>query len=216
MFVVNRMTASPITLTAEATVADASELMRTHKFRRLPIVDNGKLVGIITDRDLREVSPSPATTLSIFEMNYLLAKMKVKDIMKKDVYTIASEATIEEAALLMYKQKIGGLVVVDTKQAVVGIITETDIFKTFVDVMGILNSKATRITIDVSDKVGLLSEITSIFKEMATNISSLVSYPLPDGRYELVIRAEVQDGKALKERLSVAGYPVTHMVQIVE
>lgn len=214
MFVSNRMTANPFTLTANATVADASETMRTHKFRRLPIVENGKLVGIITDRDLREVSPSPATTLSIFELNYLLAKMMVKDIMKKDVLTIQANATIEEAALLMYKNKIGGLVVVDDQDSVIGVITETDIFKTFVDVMGITQGKTTRITIDVTDKVGILCDITGIFKDLSMNISSLVSYPLEDGSYELVIRAQVNNSDALVEGLSSAGYPVKHITQI--
>lgn len=215
MFVSNRMTANPFTLTANATVADASEVMRTHKFRRLPIVENGKLVGIVTDRDLREVSPSPATTLSIFELNYLLAKMMVKDIMKKDVLTIQASSTIEEAALLMYKNKIGGLVVVDEQAAVIGVITETDIFKTFVDVMGITQGKTTRITIDVTDKVGILCDITGIFKELSMNISSLVSYPLADESYELVIRAQVDNSEVLVERLSAAGYPVKHITQIV-
>lgn len=215
MFVSNRMTANPFTLPASATVADASEVMRTHKFRRLPIVENGKLVGIVTDRDLREVSPSPATTLSIFELNYLLAKMMVKDIMKKDVLTIQANSTIEEAALLMYKNKIGGLVVVDEQAAVIGVITETDIFKTFVDVMGITQGKTTRITIDVSDKVGILCDITGIFKELGMNISSLVSYPLADESYELVIRAQVDNSELLVERLSAAGYPVRHITQII-
>ncbi|MDF2929755.1 CBS and ACT domain-containing protein [Anaerospora sp.] len=214
MFVSNRMTANPFTLTANATVADASETMRTHKFRRLPIVENGKLVGIITDRDLREVSPSPATTLSIFELNYLLAKMMVKDIMKKDVLTIQANSTIEEAALLMYKNKIGGLVVVDDQDSVIGVITETDIFKTFVDVMGITQGKTTRVTIDVTDKVGILCDITGIFKDLSMNISSLVSYPLEDGSYELVIRAQVNNSDALVEHLSSAGYPVKHITQI--
>lgn len=215
MFVSNRMTANPFTLPANATVADASEVMRTHKFRRLPIVENGKLVGIVTDRDLREVSPSPATTLSIFELNYLLAKMMVKDIMKKNVLTIQASSTIEEAALLMYKNKIGGLVVVDEQAAVIGVITETDIFKTFVDVMGITQGKTTRVTIDVTDKVGILCDITGIFKELGMNISSLVSYPLADESYELVIRAEVDNSEVLVERLAGAGYPVKHITQII-
>ena len=101
MFVAKRMTSSPQTIEPSATIADASELMRKNKIRRLPVVEKGKLVGIVTDRDLRSVSPSPATTLSIFELNYLLAKMQVKDIMHKDVVTIHLDATIEEAALSM-------------------------------------------------------------------------------------------------------------------
>lgn len=213
MFVANRMTANPVTIAANATVADASEIMRNNKFRRLPVVENGKLVGIVTDRDLREVSPSPATSLSIFELNYLLAKMMVKDIMKKKVITINADATIEEAALLMYKNKISGLVIVDENKAVVGVLTETDIFKTFVDAMGLASGK-TRITVDVADKVGVLYEITSAFAELGYSITSLVSYPLEDNTFELVIRADVQDVKQLTDKLNAVGYPVKHVAQI--
>ena len=141
MFVKTRMTPNPVTIHSTATIADASEIMRANKFRRLPIVDDGRLVGIVTDRDLREVSASPATTLSIFELNYLLAKMKVKDIMKRNVITISAEATIEEAALSMYEHRIGGLVVIDDTGGVAGVLTETDIFKSFVDIMGLAEGK---------------------------------------------------------------------------
>ena len=214
MFVAKRMSSNPITIKPNTTVADASEIMRTHKFRRLPVVDtNGKLVGIITDRDLREVSPSPATTLSIFELNYLLAKMQVKEIMKKEVVSIRDDATIEEAALLMHTHKIGGLVVVDATEKVLGIITETDIFKCFVDVMGLTEGKK-RLTIDVADNVGILHEITAVFKKHNVSISSLASYPLENGRKELVIRADVQNEAALVADLKAAGYPVQHIAQI--
>jgi len=213
MFVANRMTPNPVTITPATTVADASEIMRTNKFRRLPVVENGKVVGIVTDRDLTEVSPSPATTLSIFELNYLLAKMQVKDIMAKNIVTLNVNATIEEAALIMYNQKIGGLPVVDDNGAIVGIITETDIFKCIVDVMG-LPSGTTRITIDVSNKVGVLHEITEVFTEMGINISSLASYSLPDGTGEMVIRADIGNVKDLTAKLAAKGYPVRHVVKI--
>ena len=113
MFVAKRMTPNPKVIESTATIADASEMMRKYKIRRLPVVDDGRLVGIVTDRDLRSVSPSPATTLSIFELNYLLGKMQVKDILHKDVVTINVGATIEEAALTMSNHHIAGLVVVD-------------------------------------------------------------------------------------------------------
>ena len=214
MFVAKRMTANPVTITPKRTVADAFELMRSHKFRRLPVVDEqGKLLGIVTDRDLREVSPSPATALSIFELNYLLAKMQVKDIMKTAVITIREDATLEEAALLMYTHKFGGLVVVDAAEKVVGIITETDIFKSFVDVMGLTEGKK-RLTFVVDDHVGVIYDITSVFKKHGISIGSLVSYPLEDGRKELVIRTDLGDEKALSEDLAAAGYPVQHIVQI--
>jgi acetoin utilization protein AcuB len=216
MFVTNRMTPNPIVITSITTVADASEIMRKNRIRRLPVVDGGKLVGIITDRDLREVSPSSATTLSIFELNYLLAKMKVKDVMKRNVLTITADATIEEAALIMYKEKIGGLIVLDNNGKVCGVITETDIFKCFVDLMGLPQGK-TRITLDVTDKIGLLHKVTGVFKDMGINIGSLVSRRVGEGqeaKNELVIRADVENVEALTEKLAENGFPILHIAQI--
>ena len=213
MFVATRMAHNPVTITSTTSVADATHIMRTNKFRRLPVVDNGKLVGIVTDRDLREVSPSPATTLSIYELNYLLAKMLVKDVMKKQVLTILKDATIEEAALIMATNRIGGLVVVDQSGAVAGIITETDIFKCFVEVMGLENGK-TRITMDVTDKLGRLHEITGIFAELGINIGSLATYSRANGSFELVVRADVTETKELSARLEALGCPVTHIARI--
>lgn len=213
MFVEQKMTSNPITISSTATIADASELMRVHKFRRLPVVDNGKLVGLVTDRDLRTVSPSPATTLSIFELNYLLAKMRIKDVMQKKVITIKEGAAVEEAALLLYNHRIGGLVVVDDADKVTGIITETDIFKCFVDVMGLTEGKL-RMTLDVTDQIGVLHKITETFSKLSISISSLVIYTLPDGKKELVIRADVSDTTELSKRLEGLGYPIKHIVHI--
>ncbi|MDD4600402.1 MAG: CBS domain-containing protein [Negativicutes bacterium] len=213
MFVVNRMTPNPVTVNSTTTVADASEIMRRNKFRRLPVINIGSLVGIVTDRDLQEVSPSRATTLSIFELNYLLSKVQVKEVMTKNVITIRDNATIEEAALLMYSNKIGGLVVVDEKDSVVGIITETDIFKSFVDIMGLTSGK-TRITIKLHEnKVGMLNKITGIMTDMGININSMASYSI-DQEWELVIRADITDITALSEKLASIGYPITHVAQI--
>lgn len=212
MFVAKRMTPNPITVGPETSVMDAAELMHSKKIRRLPVVDKGVLVGIVTDRDLREVGPSPATSLSVHELNYLLAKMKVSEVMAKEVITVPVDAAIEEAALLMYNNKIGGIVVVDPDGKVVGLITETDIFKLFVDVMG-LPSGMTRITLDVTDQVGVLSDITAIFREQGINIKSLVTFST-DGRAELVIRADVADPTNLVEALKAKGYPVLHVVRI--
>lgn len=211
MFVAKRMTPNPTTIESTTTIADASELMRKRKFRRLPVVDNGRLVGIITDRDLRTVTPSPATTLSIFELNYLLAKMQVKDIMHKNVVTINVDATIEEAALVMSNHHIAGLVVMDG-DAVVGIITETDIFKSFVEIMGLKEGK-TRFTFKVSNQVGVLHDITRVFKELGINISSLATYPV-EGGAEMIIRFNAQNTDELAKRLTEIGYPPQHTVQI--
>ena len=211
MFVAKRMTPNPTTIESTTTIADASELMRKRNFRRLPVVDNGRLVGIITDRDLRTVTPSPATTLSIFELNYLLAKMQVKDIMHKNVVTINVDATIEEAALVMSNHHIAGLVVMDGA-AVVGIITETDIFKSFVEIMGLKEGK-TRFTFKVSNQVGVLHDITRVFKDLGINISSLATYPV-EGGAEMIIRFNAQNTDELAKRLTEIGYPPQHTVQI--
>ena len=213
MFVAKRMTPDPKIIEPSATIADASEMMRKYKIRRLPVVDKGRLVGIVTDRDLRSVSPSPATTLSIFELNYLLAKMQVKDIMHKDVVTIDVGATIEEAALAMSNHHIAGLVVVDAAGTVAGIITETDIFNSFVEIMGLKEGK-TRFTFRVTNQVGVLHDITSVFKDLGINISSLASYSTDDGGAEMVIRFNAQDTRELTERLTAIGYPPQHSVQI--
>ena len=212
MFVAKRMTPNPTTFESTMTIADASELMRKRNFRRLPVVDNGRLVGIVTDRDLRTVAPSPATTLSIFELNYLLAKMQVKDIMHKDVITIPVDATIEEAALIMSTRHIGGLVVVGENGSVVGVITETDIFNSFVEIMGLKEGKI-RFTFKVSNQVGVLHEISGVFKDLGINISSLATYPVEDGA-EMVIRFNAQDTVELEKRLTEIGYPPQHTVQI--
>ena len=212
MFVAKRMTPNPTTIESTTTIADASELMRKRKFRRLPVVDNGRLVGIVTDRDLRTVAPSPATTLSIFELNYLLAKMQVKDIMHKDVITITVDATIEEAALIMSTRHIGGLVVVGENGSVVGVITETDIFNSFVEIMGLKEGKI-RFTFKVSNQVGVLHDISGVFKDLGINISSLATYPVEDGA-EMVIRFNAQDTVELEKRLTEIGYPPQHTVQI--
>ena len=213
MFVKDQMTVNPVTVTSATTIADAAELMKKHRFRRLPVVDIGKLVGIVTDRDLRKASPSSATTLSVHEADYLLSKALIKDIMTKKVLSIGSEATIEEAALVMYNNRIGGVPVVDKHQDVVGIITETDIFKCLVDIMG-LPSGTTRVTIRVPDKAGVITEITGIYADLGINITSMASYTLPDGSGEEVIRGDVKDVEELTKRIEAKGYKVVHVAQI--
>ncbi len=125
------MTPNPITIDPKTTLPEAHKLMKECHIRRLPVVDHGRVVGILTLGDIREASPSDATSLSIFELNYLLAKLNVEKIMTRDPITIAPTATIREAAQLMLEHKIGGLPVVEDEK-LVGIITESDIFRVLV------------------------------------------------------------------------------------
>lgn len=213
MFVINRMTKNPMTVTADTKVDEVAHLMKKHNFRRLPVVENGKLVGFLSDSDIIRVSPSPATTLSRYEINSLLAKICVRDIMKKDVVSVNVDATIEEAALIMYKNKIGGMPVVSNMGAVVGVITETDIFKTFVDVMGLADGK-TRITLEVTDKIGVVKDIAEIFGQAGVSIDSLITCKKEDNKYEIVIRGDITNIDDIKAKLEAKGYKVIHTVKI--
>lgn len=213
MFVINRMTKNPMTVTADTKVDEVAHLMKKHNFRRLPVVDDGKLVGFLSDSDLMRVAPSSATTLSRYEINSLLAKICVRDIMKKDVVSVNVDATIEEAALIMYKNKIGGMPVVSNMGAVVGVITETGIFKTFVDVMGLADGK-TRITLEVTDKIGVVKDIAEIFGQAGVSIDSLITCKKEDNKYEIVIRGDITNIDDIKAKLEAKGYKVIHTVKI--
>ncbi len=136
MLVGERMTPRPITVNEETSLPEALELMRKEKIRRLPVLDkHGKLVGIVTELDLLRASPSPATTLSMYEIPYLLSKVKMRDIMTREVITVTEDTPIEEAARIMADNKIGGLPVMRDDK-LVGIITETDIFKLMLELFG--------------------------------------------------------------------------------
>ena len=134
MLVSDWMVADPVTVTPETKLFEAQKVMRDGGFRRLPVVSRGRLVGIVTDRDLREAAPSKATSLSVFELNYLLSRLTVQDVMKTAVLTISPDDPIEKAALLMNEHKISGLPVVDG-DSVVGILTITDLLQALVSLL---------------------------------------------------------------------------------
>ncbi|MCS6774642.1 MAG: CBS domain-containing protein [Anaerolineae bacterium] len=128
------MTANPVTISPNTSLADAHRLMKQKRVRRLPVVENGRLVGIVALSDILEAEPSGATTLSIYEINYLLAELKIEKIMKRNVITVTPDTPIREAAELMLTHKIGGLPVIQDGK-LVGIITESDIFRMIVRTM---------------------------------------------------------------------------------
>ncbi len=213
MFIYKRMTKNPVTINFDISIFDAMEVMRISKIRRLPVMKDGKLAGIVTDRDLQLAAPSPATTLSKYEANYLLTKLKVHEIMAKKLYTVKAGATIEEAALLMYKHKIGGLPVLDDEDNLVGIITETDIFKMLVDVMGLPEGK-TRVTISAPDRMGVLAEIGGIFKDSNINITSFVTVDAGDGSKELILRGDFDNVEQVQAALEAHGFKVIDITKI--
>lgn len=204
MLVRDRMTPGPVTITTKNTVADAFVLLRENKIRRLPVVDKGKLVGIMTDRDLREVSPSPATSLSIFEINYLLSKMTIdKAIKKQKLFTIGPDAYLEEAALLMRQNNIGALPVVAEGGRLVGIITESDIFDAFIEIMG-LDEPGTRLNLQVEDRPGALAKIMDTIFTNGGDVSHLAVFR---GGL-LVVQLRNKEAGRIVEGLVKQGLPV--------
>ena len=215
MFVAARMTKHPVSVTSDATIQQADRLMKKYKFHRMPVVDNGKLVGYFSDRDIMRVAPSPATTLSKFEIRSLLDKISVKDIMHDKVITVNEGATVEEAALIMYQNKVGGLPVISDVGALVGIITATDILKTFIEVMGLPGGGKTRLTLEVDNKVGVMADITKIFADKGINIDSFITCKQNNNRYELVVRLDELDASdEIKNLLESRGYKIVHSVNI--
>lgn len=126
------MSKEVVTITPDTTLPDVAAIMRQHNIRRLPVVKDGKLVGIVSQTDVHRARPSNATSLDIWELNYLLSKLKVEKIMTRNPYTVREDSTIKEAAQLMHDHKVGGLPVVDDNNHVIGIITESDIFRVLI------------------------------------------------------------------------------------
>jgi len=176
MLIHERMTRNPITIPPSMPVADALQLMRKKSIRRLPIVDpkSGKVVGIVTEKELLYASPSPATSLSIHEINYLLAKLTVDKIMSTDLITVTEDTPIEEAARIMVDHQIGGLLVMRGEE-LIGIITETDLFKTFIELFG-ARCEGVRLTIVVPERKGELYEISQAITEIGGNIVTLGTF----------------------------------------
>jgi len=171
MLVKRRMSSPVITVSETTPVMEALDMMRRHSIRRMPVVDKkGKMVGIISDKDLLNAGPSDATSLSVWEVNYLLAKLLVKEVMTKKVLTVAEDTPIEEAAYIMAENKIGGLPVVRSGE-IVGLITETDLFKIFLELMG-ARDEGVRVTALVPEKKGELAVLTRVIAEAGGNFVS--------------------------------------------
>ncbi len=210
MYVRNRMTKNPYTIAYDAPITDAVALLREKGLKRLPVVDGEKVVGILTQSDIHKVSPTKATSLSIFEINYLLSKLTVKDAMAKKAITVEVDSLLEEAAVIMRENRIGTLPVVDGGK-LVGIITESDIFDAFIDLLGFKDS-GSRITIEAKDVPGAMADIAEIFKSLQVNITHIAVFN-GQGFRDVVIRSEALDTAGLEKKLSEQGYKVKHVLK---
>jgi acetoin utilization protein AcuB len=176
MFVGERMSRPVISVSPDAPIHEVLAMFKKEHIRRAPVMKNGKLLGIVSERDLLNASPSSATTLSVWELNYLISKVTVKEVMSKKVITVDKDTPIEEAARIMADQKIGGLPVTSSGK-VVGIITETDLFKIFLELMG-ARQKALRVTATIPEQPGELAKVT---RAIANNGGDFISFGMFSG-----------------------------------
>lgn len=203
------MTKKVITIGEDQSVLELRELMANNNLRRIPVVDDIKrLKGIVTDGDVSRSSPSDASTLSKYEANYILGRLKVKDIMTKAVVTVNDTDGIEIVAYKLYNHKIGAVPVIDDNNKLCGIIADADVFKIFVDIMGYAQT-STKLTIDASDKVGVLADIANIFKNRGVNIISVLTREMGQGRSEILIRADLTNAMDIIEEIREAGFNIT-------
>lgn len=209
MYVKDQMTANPVCINEDVAISEAIDIMANNDFHRLPVVDeNNHLVGLITEGIISENSAGSATSLSIFELNYLLSKMKVKDIMVKNVETIDPDALLEKAAYKMRLKNIGCLVVMEN-DVVSGIITHNDIFDAFINLLG-YGHGGTRYVLNIpEDKTGVLADVSALFAANGASISNLAVYHNKRG-IEVVI---IADCDSMSDALSENGYNVVNVVK---
>lgn len=198
MLVKERMSHPVIFVEPDLAVQDAVQMMRRENIRRMPVVKDGKLVGIVSETDLLNASPSQATSLSIWELNYLLSKVTVNEVMSKDVITINGDIPIEEAARICADNKIGGLPVVDG-DSVMGIITETDLFRVFLELFG-ARDLGTRITVMMEDKPGVMAKVAGAIGDAGGNIIAAGTFSGEDQTSrEVVFKVTGLDEAKVKE-----------------
>ncbi|BAH80950.1 CBS domain-containing protein [Streptococcus dysgalactiae subsp. equisimilis] len=212
MSVKDYMTKEVISISPEESVAHAADLMRDKGLRRLPVIEKGQLVGLVTEGTMADASPSKATSLSIYEMNYLLNKTKIRDIMIRQVVTVEPDASLEDAIYEMMTYKVGVLPVVQNNQ-VVGIITDRDVFKAFLEVSG-YGVEGIRVVLLADNAVGVLAKIADCLSQENLNIRRTVVANRSNGK--TVIEMQLDGTTAsqwLSERLAAAGITVESVLK---
>jgi acetoin utilization protein AcuB len=175
MLIRDWMSREVTTVSRDTSMLKASKIFKDNDFRRLPVVDeDGKLIGIVTDRDIKDASPSKATTLDVHELYYLLSEIKIKDIMTSNPYTINIDDSLEKAAIRMLEKRVEGLPVVDDKNKVVGIITETDIFKALINITGAYQG-GIKIGLKISSLEGSLKPVLDLLRSHGARIISVLT-----------------------------------------
>lgn len=204
MLIKDWMTKDPIVVLPTTSIMKAAKKMKENKVRRLPVVDEeGRLAGIVSDRDIKEASPSKATTLDMHELYYLLSEIRVADIMTKDPLSVRPDETVEKAAVVLMRNRIGGLPVVDEDNKVLGVITDSDVFKVLIKITGVLTG-GLQFAFDLPDSEGSLKNVLDDLKAADARILSiLTSYePAEEGRRHVYIRVKPMDDAAFQTLLA--------------
>lgn len=202
MLVGNWMSKDPVTVKPGTSMMRASKVMKDKHVRGLSVVDgSGVLLGIVTDRDVKEASPSKATTLDVHELYYLLSEIKVEDIMTTNLVTITADESVEKAAVLMMEHKVGGLPVVDEGGRLIGIITQTDVFDVIISITGVLHG-GFQMAIDLPDEQGTLGGLVAMLNKHNARIMSILTAYEPEGAASRRVFVRVQDmDKALQKAM---------------
>ncbi|RZB37166.1 MAG: acetoin utilization protein AcuB [Desulfobacteraceae bacterium Eth-SRB2] len=174
MLVKNWMSKKVITVGPDESMQDAIYILQEQNIKILPVMDKKKIVGIITDRDLKKASPSDATTLDMHELLFLISKIKVRDLMKKQVYIANPDDTVEEAAAVLLEKKISGVPVVDENNRLLGIITRSDIFRVLISLTG-MGKKGVQFAIRIKDMPGPINEVRELIHEYGARTASILS-----------------------------------------
>lgn len=208
MYVKNKMIKDIVTVFPEASVSLAFQIMHERNVSQLPVVKEGKLVGLVTDTLLSEFTPSKATTLSMYELNYILGKTTVESIMAKEVITCHEDMLIENAAIIMNEKDVNMIPVIDSNDVLIGIISRSDIIESFIEIIG-ARDKGTRITLISQDETGRLAEIAQIIKEFGVNISHLTNFNNEvTNSVEMIIRLKTLDVSPIVASLEAKGYKI--------
>ena len=212
MLVRDRMSVDVPTLSPDNTLLKAMNLVQQKGIRYLPVVDGKKVVGMVTEHDVRKAGSSDASSLSIYELNYLLDKVKVSKFMTKKVITVLPQEPIEVAAKKIYDHKIGALPVVE-KNELVGLITSADILETFIEVLGI-NEPSIRLELELENRTGALADAAKILKDLGLYLVSVITLPRQEGKKtrSTVFRVQPTDEKKLKDHLRSVGSPIVSVL----
>ncbi|HIP40618.1 MAG TPA: CBS domain-containing protein [Desulfocapsa sulfexigens] len=212
MLIKDWMATTILTVDANTSVMRAGRTMKDNNIRRLPVVSQGKLAGIITDRDLKEASPSSKTDMDLHEMYYLLSEMKVKDVMTESPIRLYLDDTLEKAALVMLNEKISGLVIVDEEENLVGLLSESDVLRGFIHATGIQDG-AFQIVMDMSDAGGSVSRLIDVLRQNRARVLSILTSfeDAPAGSKRVSVRIMPYNGEVeelVKELKSMEGYTI--------